>query len=185
MGVAPEGSGDDLLQLGFDLIDTLPGREASAVADPKDVGVDGKGFLAERGVEDDVGGLAADAGQSLQLIPGARDLAAVSIDQRPAQRDHVLRLGVEQADGLDRVSQAFLAELNHLPGRLDAREQRPARDVDAGVGSLRGQDHRDQQLIRIAGFELGRRRRVRLCQPAEEFEHLVAGHDAPITSRIE
>ena len=70
--VAAEGLRDDLLELGLDLVDRLAGREAGAVADAEDVGVDREGLLAEGGVEHDVGGLAADAGQRLQLFAGAR-----------------------------------------------------------------------------------------------------------------
>ena len=43
-------------------------------------------------------------------------------------------------------------------------------------------EHR--QIVGVAGFKLGRRRRVRFGQSSEEFEDLVALH-APITSRIE
>ena len=65
MSVAAEGLRDDLLELRLDLVDGLPGCEARAVADAKDVGVDGERLLAEGGVKDDVGGLAADSGQRL------------------------------------------------------------------------------------------------------------------------
>ena len=137
MRVAAERLRNDLFELGLDLIDRLPGREARAVADSEDVRVDRERLLAERGVEDDVGGLAADAGQRLQLFARAWDLSAMPIDQRLAERDDVLRLGVEQADDLDRVAEPVLAQVDHLPRSLDAREQRPAGDVDAGVGRLR------------------------------------------------
>ena len=82
--VAAERLRDDFLELGLDLIDCLARREAGAVADAEDVRVDRKGLLAERGVEHDVGGLAADAGQLLELFAGARDLAAMLVDQRLA-----------------------------------------------------------------------------------------------------
>ena len=72
MRVAAEGLRDDLLELRFDLVDSLAGREAGAVADAEDVGVDRERLLAERGVEHDVGGLAADAGQRLQLFARSR-----------------------------------------------------------------------------------------------------------------
>ena len=68
--VAAERLGDDLLELGFDLVDSLARRETGAVADAKDVRVDRERLLAERGVEHDVGGLAADSGQRLQLVRG-------------------------------------------------------------------------------------------------------------------
>ena len=80
---------------------------------------------------------------------------------------------------------AVLAELDHLLRSLDVLEQRACGDVDAGVGRLRRQHDGDEQLVGIVGFELGRRRGVRLRQPAEEFEDLVALHSEPITSRIE
>ena len=81
VGVAPEGLRDDLLELGFNLVDRLAGREAGAVADPKDVGVDREGLLAEGRVEHDVGGLAADAGQLHQRVAVVRHLAAMVVDQ--------------------------------------------------------------------------------------------------------
>ena len=81
MRVAAEGLRDDLLELRFDLVDILAGSEAGAVADAEDVRVDGEGFLAEGGVEDDVGGLAADARKFLELFAGTRDFAAMTIDE--------------------------------------------------------------------------------------------------------
>src|SRR5260221_5355545 len=70
----------------------------------------------------------------------------------------------------------ILPEINHLPRCLDAREEWPAGDVDARVVRLRGKYDRDQQLVGIGEFELGRRRRVRLGQPPKEFEYLIACH---------
>jgi hypothetical protein len=184
MRVATEGLRDDLLELRLDLLDGFAGGQAGAVADPEDVRVDRERLLAEGGVEHNIGGLPADAGEGLQLFAGVRDLAAMTVDQGLAERDHVLRLGVEQADRLDRVAELFFPELNHLPGSSDAGEQRPAGNVDAGVRRLRREHDRDQQLVGIAGFELGRRRRIRFGKPAEKFEIVVALH-APMTSRIE
>jgi hypothetical protein len=174
--VAAEGLGHDLFELGFDLIDVLARREAGAVADAEHMGVDRERLLAERGVEDHVGGLAADAGKRLQLLAGARDFPAEAVDQRLAEGDYVLCLGVEEADHLDRVAEVVLAERHHLLGRLDSLEERPARDVHARIGRLGGQHDRDEQLKGIAGLELGRGRRIRLGEPAEEFENLVARH---------
>jgi len=62
MRIAAEGLRDDLLQLGFDDLDRLAGREAGPVAHAEDVGVDGEGLLAERGVEDHVCRLSSDPG---------------------------------------------------------------------------------------------------------------------------
>ena len=186
--IAAEGLGDDLLKPGLDLVDGLAGREPGPVADPEDVGVDREGFLAERGVEDDIGGLAPDAGKGLQLLAGSWDLAAMTVDERLAQGDDVLRLGVEKANRLDCVSKIVLAKIDHLLRRLDVLEEWTAGDVDADVRRLGGQYDGDQQLVGIGRFELGRRRRIRLGQPTEEFENLVAGHAQfpwAMTSRIE
>ena len=80
MGIAPEWPRYDLFELGLDLVDRLSRREAGSVADAEDVGIDRECLLAERRVEDHVGGLAADTGKSLQLLAGARDLASMFVD---------------------------------------------------------------------------------------------------------
>ena len=102
--VAPERLRHDLFELGLDLVDIPAGGEAGAVADSKDVGVDRERLLAECGVEHDIGRLAAYAGQRLQLLARARHVAAVAVDQRLTERNDILRLGVEQADALDRLA---------------------------------------------------------------------------------
>lgn len=114
VSVAAEGLRDNLLELRFDLVDILARREAGSVADPEDVRVDRKRLLAECGVENDVGGLAADPGKLLQLFAGVGDPAAIFVDQRLAEGDDVFGLGVEQSDGLDRVAQPFFAEIDHV-----------------------------------------------------------------------
>ena len=172
--VTAKGLGDDLLKFRFDFVDRLAGRKAGAVADPKDVGVNREGLLAKGRVENDVRGLAADPGQRLQLLARARHFAAMPVDQPLAECDDVPRLGVEQADRLDRVAQRAFAEIHHLLRFLDARKQRTASDIDARVGRLRRKHHRDEQLVRVFGLQLGRGRRVRLREPAEELENLLS-----------
>ena len=65
MSVAAKGLRDGLFELGFDDFDGLARCEAGAVADAEDVSVDRERLFAERGVEDDIGGLPADARQRL------------------------------------------------------------------------------------------------------------------------
>ena len=84
-----------------------------------------RGF-AERGVEHDVGGLAADAGQRFERLARARDLAAVLLDEDPAGLDQVLRLRAVQADRLDAGRQSLDAQREHRrrgprPGEERAR----------------------------------------------------------------
>ena len=136
MRVAAEGLGHDLVEFALDFVDVLAGSEASAVADAEDMRVDSERFLAERGVEHDICGFAADSGKRLQLLAGAGDFATMPIDQSLAERDDVLRLGVEQADRLDRVAKMFFPEINHLLRSFDAFEERAGCDIDACIRRL-------------------------------------------------
>ena len=185
MRVAAERLWHDLLELGLHDVDRLAGREAGAVADPEDVGVDGEGFLTERSVENDVGGLAADARKCLEVFSISGHLGTEAVDQGLREGNDVFGLGVEQTDGFDRVSERFFAQIEHLPRRFDPFEEVARRKVDAGVGRLGRQNDRDQQLIDVAILKLGRRRRIGLGKPAEEFENFGPGHEAAMTSRIE
>jgi hypothetical protein len=185
VSVAAEGLRHDPLELGFDLIDCFPRREAGSVRDPEDVRVDRERLLAERRVENDVGRLPANAGQRLQLFTRPRDFAVMSLDQSLAEGDDILRLGIEQADRLDRLAQPILAEGDHLLRRLDALKDGPGRDVDTGVRRLRRKNDGDEQWIGIRRLELGHRCGVLLRQPPEELEDVVALHSCSMTSRIE
>jgi CysZ protein len=103
----------------LDLGRGLAGSEAGPVADPEQMGVDGDGRLAEGGVEDDIGGLAADAGQRLEGGAIARNLPAMPLDQHLRERDHVLGLGAVEPDRADMVAERRLAQRDHLLRRVD------------------------------------------------------------------
>jgi hypothetical protein len=60
--VAAERPGHDLFQLDLDLVDGLAGRQAGAIAHAEHVGVDREGFVAKRGIEDNVRRFPPDAG---------------------------------------------------------------------------------------------------------------------------
>ena len=183
--ISAEGLRDDPVERGFDLVGSLAGGKAGAIAHAENVRVDRERLLAECGVEYDIGGLSPDSRQLLELFARTWHFAAEAVDQGPAQCDDVLRLGIEQADGLDRFAQALLAEADHLPRSLHALEQRSAGDVDAGVGRLRREHHRDQQGVGVDIVEFGGRGGVRLREAAEELEDLLTLHSDWITSRIE
>jgi hypothetical protein len=183
--IAPERLRDDPVEPGLDLVRSLARRQAGPIAHPEHVRVDRKRLFSEGRVEHDVRRLAPDAGQRLQLLAGARDFTAILIDQRAAERDYVLRLGVKQSDCLDCLSQPVLAQRDHLLGGTDMLEQGPGRDIDARVRRLRREHDGDEKRVRVRVLELGRRRGVVLGQPAEEFENLVLLHSASMTSRIE
>ncbi len=179
-----ELGGHDLQQFRFDGVDVLPGRQSRAVRDPEDVGVDGDRRFAERGVQHDVRGLAADAGQGFQRLAVARHFAAVLLDEDAAGGDQVRGLRVVQADGVDVALQPGFAECQDPRRRVRHREQFPRRLVDADVGGLRREQHGGEQLEGRGVFELGGRMRVQLAQAAEELDAVGGfhrGHQASLS----
>ena len=56
-------------------------RDSGAVADAENMRVDGKCLRSERGVHNDIGGFAADTGQSLQRVAVRRNLAIMITHQ--------------------------------------------------------------------------------------------------------
>ena len=123
-------------ELGFNLVDVLARREAGAIADAEHVRVDRERLFAKGRVEHHVGGFSPDAGKRLEFLPSPRNFAAVIADQRFGKSDDVLRLGIEQADRLDRVAKMFFPEINHLLRSLDAFEERAGCDIDACIRRL-------------------------------------------------
>ena len=67
-------------QFFFDFDDIFARCQSCAVGDAEDVGIDGDGGLAEGGVEYDVGGFAADAGQGFEGFAIFGDVAFVFFD---------------------------------------------------------------------------------------------------------
>lgn len=183
MRVAPEWCRHALFEFQLDRQHRLAGGEASAVADAEDMGIDGEGFLPERGVDHDIGGFAPDAGEGGQRVAILRHFSAEIADQYLRQGDDILRLAVEQADRLDMLLERVFAEIDHLLGRLDVAEQGTGRLVDADIGGLRGQHDGDQQLIVVAIFQFGDRRRIGFGQAAEKVEdlRLIHGGQRPST----
>ena len=101
----------------------------------------------------------------LRPTPGSASSASRSRGTSPPccsirmlrQRDDVLRLGAEEADGLDVVAQPLLAERHIFAGVSATLEQRRGRLVDADIGRLGRQHHGDQQGEGVDVFELGPR----------------------------
>ena len=73
---------------------------------------------------------------------------------------------------LIRSRTCVLAELQHLFRRVGRGEQRRRRLVDAGIGRLRRQHHRDQQRERIDVLQLALRRRIDRPETPERFRRL-------------
>ena len=103
---------------------------------------------------------------SASRVPGTSPPCCSS--SAPAHRDHRLGLVVEQADGLDVLAQPVLAERDHRLRVVGDLEQLCGRLVDAGVGRLGRQDHRDQQRVGVGVVQLGLGRRAGCGEAGEE-----------------
>src|SRR3954451_16124813 len=154
MGMKPVFRWHHLIELHLDLKRCLARCHAGPVAHAEDVGVDGNRRLTEGNVEYDVRGLAADAGQRLQRLARARDLAGMLLHQLLRQGHDVLRLGAKETDGLHQLPHALLAQCRHLLRGVGRRKQRGCGLVDPGVGRLRREHHGHQQGERIDVLEL-------------------------------
>lgn len=135
---------DGLEQFSFDGIDILAGGKAGAVAEAKDVGVDGDGRFSEHDIEDDVGRLAADAGQGFEGSAVMRHFAAVFFQQLASSGEDVFCLGFVEPDGLDVIRQLFFTEGGDLLGCRRIAEECAGGEVDALVSGLCRENHRDQ-----------------------------------------
>ena len=97
----------------FHFPDGLAGGNAGPVGQAEDVGIDGDDRLAESGVEDYVGSLAAHARQRLKRLALARHLPLVSLEKHPAAGHQVGGLGVVKPDAADVLADARFAQRQH------------------------------------------------------------------------
>src|SRR5258706_13192160 len=88
-------------QLFLDRLYGLAGSQTGAIGDPKYMGVHRDGGFAERGVQNDVGGLSADPRQLLEFLTRRGDRARVPLEQKTTRGNDVLGLAVVQPDRLD------------------------------------------------------------------------------------
>ena len=167
VGVELEFVGYELEQALLDLVDVFAGGEAGAVGDAENMRVHGDGRLAESGVEYDIGGLAPHARQGFEGLARLRYFATVSRNEQAAGFDDVPGLGLVQAYGADVGDELVQAQLVNGLRCARYRIELARGKVDALVGGLRRQDHRDQQFKRCGVFELGARRRISGAQAAE------------------
>jgi hypothetical protein len=130
------------------------------------VGVDGDARDAERVAEDDVRGLAADAGQRHQVDQTAGDLAVVPLLQRPTELDQRIGLVAEEPGGPDQLLQLRPVGARVGRGGRVAREELRGDLVDPLVGALGREDRGDGQLQRSLVVQLAVRVGVRLGQQA-------------------
>ena len=124
--------------------------------DAQHVAIDRQPGHAERVTEDDVGGLAADAGQLVERVHRRGHLAAVLLDRprwpcRASDFDFARKKPVDWICGSSSRGRR-LRERTRVGIALEERR----RDlVHALVGALRREDRRDEQLVRRRVMQLG------------------------------
>ena len=113
MCVMSEFPGRELDQRIFHFSRGLPRRDPRAVGDAEDVSVDGYCRLAEDCVQDHVRSFATHSRKFFECLARARHFAPVFVGNRRRGRDHVLRLGLPQADRADVFRESVDAEFRN------------------------------------------------------------------------
>ena len=107
-------------------------------------------------------------GERHEIVELRRDLAAEVLLQRRCHPDEVLRLRAEEAGRLDQLLDLVGIGVGEVGRRRVLREQRGRDHVDALVGALRGEDRRDEQLVRVRVVQRAVRVGVQLLQAAHD-----------------
>jgi hypothetical protein len=142
-----------LLEVALGLLDRPAVREAPAGGQPVDVGVDREGGLAEGLRHHDAGGLVAHAGQRLERFEVGGHLPAVLPDQELRKARDRLGFRRRETAGADHAPDLRDRQLRHRLRRRGAGEQERRDLVHLDVGALRGEEHGDQQGVRIPVLE--------------------------------
>ena len=156
-------------QFVFHLADGLSWRDAGAIGDPEDVGIHRDNGFSERGIQDHVGGFASDARQFFQGMSVPRHGAAVALHQVRAGLHEVARLGVVEPDGADMAAESFFSHGQNGLGGVGVAEESLRCLIDALVGSLRGEDHRNQQFEGATERKLAGGIGILLAEPEEDL----------------
>ena len=146
--VDPEVFWENGLECSFGGVRGLGGRQAEAIRNPVDMGVDTDRRDPETQAEDKIGGLAADPGEFEQrrLVVGYDAAVIRSQDRRyPAQ---LTGLGVVETGRVDGLRDLFLGKIGELGWSIGEPEETPAGLVsDLVLGSERD-DARNQEVKR-------------------------------------
>jgi hypothetical protein len=165
---------DKFHQHRFDFFRINLAREAEAHRKPRDVRVDDHADILPKGIaENDVGGFATDAGKGDERVHGLGHFTGMLIDEKAAAGADIFRLGAIKADGTEVVLERGGIGFGVVARRRVFLEERGCDFVDLHVGTLRGEDGRDQELERIREIELAMG--VRINARKDFAERLRAG----------
>ena len=151
----PLGAGDELHEVALDFLGRGFFRQAEALGEPGDVGVHDDADVQAKGVaEDDVGGFAPDSSERGEGVHGARDFAAVALNEGGAAGADVFRFGAEEAGRFDEILKLFGGQHGVVGGGAAGAEEGGRGEVHALVGALRGEDGGDEKLERRGVIQL-------------------------------
>lgn len=134
-------------------------RQPESAAEPHHVRVDRQAGEPERDAAHDVGRLATDAGEALEILERLRDLAAKPLAENGGEPDQVLGLRAKEASCIDELLELFSRGGRECCRRREASEERGRHLVHTHVGALGGQHGRDDELERVAMPQRAQRRR--------------------------
>lgn len=142
--------------------------DAQPSGDADAVGVADVALLPVDVAQNEIGGLAAHAGQRQQIVHVVGDFAAEPRQQLLGGGNDIPGLGPPEAAGLD-----VPAHLVHIGGgeglqRRVAGEQRRCYQIHPGVGTLGRQPHGKQQLVVFAVVQRAGRVGVQLLQRRDD-----------------
>ncbi len=120
-------------------------------------------------VQHHIGGLASDPRQPFEGRAAVRYLAAVVIDEDPAQLHDVFRFLPEKTDGFDVLGERLLPEIEHLLRRIRDCEKRARGFVDAGIRRLGAQSDSYHERISIHVIQLADRCGICLLKARENL----------------
>jgi hypothetical protein len=119
--------------------------------------------------EDDVGRLASDTRQRDQAVEVGRNLATMAQHQSLGAAQDVARFVAEEAGAADHVLELERFGLGERTRVGIACEERRRHHVDAGIGALRREDRRDEQLQRRLVQQGAVGVRVSRLEPRDDF----------------
>jgi hypothetical protein len=170
VGQPPPFGRQERLKIRFHRVRLRRAAEAEPARQPADVGVDRKGGLSSREMQrDHARGLRPDARERTQRVARSRDRSPMVSQQRAGCRDDRASLGSEEAARLDQLRDLRGSGPGiGLQGR-EPREERGGDQVDPAVGTLRREDHRNQELQIAPVVELDANRCVGAFEPVDDL----------------
>jgi hypothetical protein len=130
-------------------------RDADPVRDAQHVAIHGQSRNAKGVAQNDVGRLAADAGKRGELRHRLRDVPMMPFADRCRHAGERFGLGAEEAGRLNLRLELGGGRPVQRRRVWIALEQRRRDLVHALVGALRGENRRDQELVRRGEVKLG------------------------------